>query len=121
MHRIYVIEDDGYIYEMLESMLAQYNPRMFNCPAAALKELRSSNNPPGLIVTDYLMPKMNGLDFLKEVSAIYPKVPKLLISGTPPHHTPKDVTVLSKPFRAMQLIDMVDQHISLHIKATEIS
>jgi response regulator RpfG family c-di-GMP phosphodiesterase len=47
----------------------------------ALKLLRSE--PVDLIVTDYKMPGMNGLEFLAEARKIVPKTPRILVTAFP--------------------------------------
>ena len=51
----------------------------FNSPAEALEFLKA--NKPDLIISDFLMPDMNGLEFLTEVNKLYPEVSKILLTG----------------------------------------
>lgn len=52
-------------------------------PAAALEHLRAVKSPSriDLIVTDHLMPGMNGSTFVREVRSIQPEIPVLVVSG----------------------------------------
>ena len=35
----------------------------------------------GIVVTDYKMPEMSGLEFLREIKKSYPKVPVIIYTG----------------------------------------
>ena len=35
----------------------------------------------GVILTDFQMPQMNGLDFLRQARALYPNIPGIILSG----------------------------------------
>ena len=52
-------------------------------PVRALQQLQNNELPieVGLIITDHLMPEMNGADFVRELRKIRPDLPVLVISG----------------------------------------
>jgi DNA-binding NtrC family response regulator len=54
-------------------------------PERALEALRSDNfaDPIDLILTDHIMPGMNGSEFITELRTFAPNVPVLVISGMP--------------------------------------
>lgn len=69
-------------------MLAQLLPEALGCPVRtfshpmdALARLREIDV--GLVVTDYDMPQLNGLDFLQQVHEVLPTVPCVVVTG---HH-----------------------------------
>lgn len=49
----------------------------------ALEHLRAADaaHPIGLVITDHLMPGMNGLEFVGELRKHYPQLPVLVVSG----------------------------------------
>lgn len=49
----------------------------------ALQQLQNNELPieVGLVITDHLMPEMNGADFVRELRKIRPQLPVLVISG----------------------------------------
>ena len=51
----------------------------FNDPKEALKFLE--NDAPDLIISDFLMPQMNGLEFLSAAKKMYPDVSMILLTG----------------------------------------
>jgi len=52
-------------------------------PERALEQFRNNEFPApiDLIITDHIMPGMNGCEFVREVRTFAPKVPVLVISG----------------------------------------
>lgn len=52
-------------------------------PLRALEQLRNGElaDPIDLIITDHLMPDMNGVDFVRAVREFAPTIPVLVISG----------------------------------------
>jgi two-component SAPR family response regulator len=52
-------------------------------PERALEQLRSNDlaSPVDLIITDHLMPSMNGVEFVTQVREFSPHLPILVISG----------------------------------------
>ncbi|MHB1021951.1 MAG: response regulator [Acidobacteriaceae bacterium] len=52
-------------------------------PEQALEQLRDSHYAEGicLIITDHVMPGMNGAGFVRNLRALYPHLPVLVISG----------------------------------------
>jgi DNA-binding NtrC family response regulator len=64
----------------------------------------------GLVVTDHLMPEMNGADFVREIRSSFPNLPVIVISGLPEAHNAYDgleVLFLAKPCEPEDLIAMV--------------
>ena len=58
-------------------VIAALNPRR------ALDQLQNNEFPieVGLVITDHMMPEMNGALFVKELRTTHPKLPVLVISG----------------------------------------
>ena len=64
----------------------------------------------GLVVTDHLMPEMNGTDFVREIRSFVPNLPVIVISGLPEAHDAYDgleVLFLAKPCEPEDLIAIV--------------
>jgi PAS domain S-box-containing protein len=51
------------------------------CPAAALDRIRDPETALDCVISDYNMPKMNGIEFLRAVRESHPELPVLLFSG----------------------------------------
>jgi CheY-like chemotaxis protein len=68
---VLVVDDNSInsrIYERIVSRLPGYDCKCFDNPAGALAWSRG--NAPALVVADYAMPDMNGLEFVKEFRRI---------------------------------------------------
>lgn len=52
-------------------------------PVRALEQLRNSEFPAsiGAVITDHLMPGMNGAEFVRELRKTHPELPVMVISG----------------------------------------
>src|SRR5688572_448358 len=83
--RILVVEDEEDIRELLAQLLASSLENVIvesrSDGPSALRAIAA--NPPDLIITDYKMPGMNGLDFLAHVRLQLPNVPAILITAFP--------------------------------------
>lgn len=82
---ILVVDDEVDILESLKQLfevsLKEIKVLTAEGGAAALAYLKSE--PVDLIVTDYKMPGMNGLEFLSEARKVAPKVPRILVTAFP--------------------------------------
>lgn len=59
---------------------------------------------PEILITDHVMPGMNGLDLAQAVARSFPQVPVVLVSGYDGlEATPADVVRMTKPFRQHEL------------------
>lgn len=83
--RILVVEDEADIRELLAELLgASLENVVVEAREDGPSALRAiAANPPDLIITDYKMPGMNGLDFLAHVRLQQPNVPAILITAFP--------------------------------------
>lgn len=70
-----VVKSLGFFFE-LET---DYRAQTFTSPAAALAWL--SAHDAGLVISDYLMPEMDGLAFLTKVRELRPEIPRVLLTG----------------------------------------
>lgn len=80
--KIVVVDDDETLISTLKTLfyLEDYpNAEFFTEPYLALEFLK--DNPPDLIISDFVMPKMNGLEFLSKANELYPEVSKILLTG----------------------------------------
>lgn len=80
--KIIVVDDEKIVTSAFKTLFMVEgfdNAEFFNSPKEALKYLE--NNTPDLIISDFLMPEMNGLEFLTEANKLYPEVSKILLTG----------------------------------------
>jgi CheY-like chemotaxis protein len=78
---ILCVDDEESILRLRSLVLekAGYTPIMASSPFAALEALASA--PVDLVLSDYLMPDMDGVKLTRAIKARNPDLPVLLISG----------------------------------------
>ena len=79
---IFVVDDEPMLLDLAVAILRPlgFNVRTFTDPRVALKEF--SDAKPAVIVTDYAMAEMNGLELVRECKRINPRQKMILLSGT---------------------------------------
>ncbi|MGZ5278445.1 MAG: GGDEF domain-containing response regulator [Pseudobdellovibrionaceae bacterium] len=77
---LFLVDDDSATLSALDRLFRHdFTIRTFLNPETALKEIVESH--PALVLTDSMMPQMNGLEFLRQVRAIQPTALRVLLSG----------------------------------------
>ena len=80
--KIVIVDDESIVTSAFKTLFMVEgfdNAVYFNNPKEALEYLKT--NVPDLIISDFLMPQMNGLEFLSAVNELYPEVSKILLTG----------------------------------------
>jgi CheY-like chemotaxis protein len=78
--------------------------------ALAMLEQAGGMRPVGLVVTDHLMPGMNGPEFVAELRAKFPDLPVVVLSGlaeAEDEYQHLDVIFRVKPFPPDELLSLV--------------
>lgn len=80
----YVVDDEPMLLDLNESVLQSmgFEVRRFRAAELAFEAYRSESVPPAIIVTDFSMHKMTGLDLIEACRKIHPDQKFLLVSGT---------------------------------------
>lgn len=112
--RILVIDDEKYVLDIIEEVLAEYDHVVvaFTSAQAALVELK--NQPFDLVITDLGMPEMSGWEVARYVKLDYPEMPVLLLTGWALEMEPDGIRengvdhVLQKPFSMEDLEHTVE-------------
>ena len=79
---IVIVDDEDMVLTSLNSFLSletDYNVETFNSVQKALEYIK--NNDIDLVVSDYLMPEMDGISFLAHVKKLKPDVPRIILTG----------------------------------------
>lgn len=79
---IVIVDDEEIVTQSLMSFLqleTEYEVHTFQSPEEALQLLRQ--RPIDLVISDFLMPGMNGLQFLAAVKKLHPDTPRILLTG----------------------------------------
>ena len=80
--KIVIVDDEDMVIKTLKTLLkieGFSNVDIFNNPDDALKFIE--NNPVDLIISDFIMPKMNGIEFLSKAKKIHPDTTQILLTG----------------------------------------
>jgi CheY-like chemotaxis protein len=79
---IFVVDDEVPLLELAKAVLGDmgYTVRTFTDPEQALREFETVR--PALVLTDYWMPRMSGMDLIRECRRLNPAQKAVLISGT---------------------------------------
>ena len=115
MKRILLAEDDEDMRRFLVRALekAGYDVSDFDNGASAYERLREE--PFSLLLTDIVMPEMDGIELARRATEIDPDLKVMFITGfaavalNPDSKAPKDAKVLSKPFHLRDLVNEVER------------
>jgi len=115
MKRILLVEDDNGMRRFLANALerAGYKVTDFDNGASAYERLQEE--PFSLLLTDIVMPEMDGIELARRATEIDPDLKVMFITGfaavalSADTKAPHDSRVLSKPFHLRQLVDEVQK------------
>jgi two-component system cell cycle response regulator CpdR len=117
--RILLAEDDDSMRGFLERALAKagYEVIAFANGMEAFERLREE--PFSLLLTDIVMPQMDGIELARRASELDPDIKIMFITGfaavtlNTNSRPPKDARVLSKPFHLKDLVREIDRLLAL--------
>ena len=111
-HVIFVVDDEPMLLELAEAILKPmgYVVRTYRDPELALKEFPAAR--PNVVITDYAMGRMSGMDLIRECRRLVPGQKMILLSGTVDEHVFADAPVkpdqfLTKPYQIQELAERV--------------
>ena len=112
---VWVVEDEEAVRSLVARALADEGLAVVSAEdgAAALRLLETSDTPPALVITDLVMPRVNGRQFSEAVRARHPEVPILFMSGHASDDgvrrglMPEKADFLQKPFTPAELVQAI--------------
>ena len=107
--RVLLVEDNVDVMAVIRTMLVAMGLEVetTNRAAGALEQLSAQPGRFNLLLTDIVMPEMNGVDLVRAVRASYPALPIILMSGYYEATTPSEFLALRKPVSYDELYDAV--------------
>lgn len=113
---LYVVDDDALLVDLADAVLRQegFGVRKFTDPEKAFKSFAQEKTKPALLLTDYAMGKMNGLELIEKCKALHPALKTVLVSGTAGAEIILTAPVkvdrfLGKPYQPTVLRDLVNE------------
>ena len=79
---VLIVDDEEMVLTSIDSFLTletDYEVVTFTNPNEALEHIRTSDVD--LVISDYLMPEMDGVAFLAQARAVKPEVPRIILTG----------------------------------------
>src|SRR5262249_29613666 len=106
------VDDDALISLSTVALLEDLGHAVIKASSGdAAIEVLKSDRPIDLLITDYAMPGMDGVQLAKEARLLRPTLPVLLATGYAdlPARTNIDLPRLSKPYRQHQLAEKITE------------
>lgn len=109
---VFVVDDEPMLLELAEAILKPlgYQVRTFRDPELALREFPAAQ--PAVVITDYAMGRMSGMDLIRECRRLNPGQKMILLSGTVDEHVFANAPVkpdqfITKPYQIQELAERV--------------
>ncbi|MBV1692874.1 MAG: response regulator [Hyphomicrobiales bacterium] len=115
LRRILLAEDDDSMRGFLERALVKASYEVVACDNGRDALERLKQEPFTLLLTDIVMPQMDGIELARRAADIDPELKIMFITGfaavtlNTDQAAPKDARVLSKPFHLRDLVRQVDE------------
>jgi len=108
---ILIVDDENLIVQTLKRILENKGYRVTGCTGCteALETVRQDPQRFDLVITDFIMPQMNGFEFAQELTRLQPGIPIILYSAILQDLSLKKASglgikdFLTKPMRAEEI------------------
>ena len=112
---VLVVDDEGEVRNLVSEMLRFYGYNVLEAPSAgnALLIFEKYNKSIDLVLTDLVMPQMNGVEMVEKIIPDYPKTRVIFMSGYTDNIIDeyelidKSKNFLQKPFNARTLVEKI--------------
>jgi C4-dicarboxylate-specific signal transduction histidine kinase len=119
--RILLVDDEADVREVTREVLVEAGYDVLTAPdgQTALALLAREGESIGLLIADYAMPGMNGIDLIQEARMMLPHLEVMLVTGYAEFGNGGELDVieplrvLRKPFRAPELLRRIEQVMKL--------
>ncbi|RKX20078.1 MAG: histidine kinase [Candidatus Zixiibacteriota bacterium] len=117
-HKILFVDDESNVLKSLKRLFIDADYKIFTAPSGdeGLKIIKE--NSISLVISDYRMPEMNGVQFLSEVKKLYPDTIRIILSGyadvmaiVEAINDGEVYKFLAKPWNDQELLTTVDRAI----------
>lgn len=122
---VFIVDDEALLGQLADTVLSEqgYRTRCFIDPMDVLRAIRDDGVRPELLVTDYVMGGMTGLELIEECKRWHPTLRTILLSGTVSEsYVHKFATqpdyFMPKPYPVASFVRVVDE--TLHPSPAEL-
>jgi DNA-binding NtrC family response regulator len=113
---VFIVDDEILIGEVVEAILSLegFECHFYADPETALREIEEGVHKPDLLLSDYVMKPINGMELIQRAKSILPNLKTILISG----NVGQEITMLypfkpdlfvRKPFLPKNLVQTVQR------------
>jgi two-component system, cell cycle response regulator CpdR len=119
MKRILLAEDDESMRGFLERALTKAGYQVISFANGKEAHERLQEEPFTLLLTDIVMPQMDGIELARRAAELDPQIKIMFITGfaavtlNTNSRPPKDARVLSKPFHLKDLVREIDRLLAI--------
>ena len=118
---VLIVDDEPSVRQTLSEWMRKKNFHVFEAEGGRQAMEMIQRDDPDIVISDVVMPGMDGIQLLKEAKAVKADIPFLMISGYPSCATAVDIMkygasdYLPKPFTPEELVHRVSR--TLRLKA----
>lgn len=112
--QVFIVDDEALVGQVVETILSMegFEARFFSDPVEALREFMAAERKPDLLLSDFVMTPMNGMELIGHCKQAAPGLHTVLYSGNVGEeilrrYTDKPDAFLTKPFLPQALIGTV--------------
>src|SRR5512136_72469 len=119
--RVLIVDDEPSVRQILSEWMRKKNFHVFEAEGGRQAMEMIQRDDPDIVISDVVMPGLDGIQLLKEAKAVKADIPFLMISGYPSRSTALDIMkygasdYLPKPFTPEELVNRVSR--TLRLKA----
>jgi DNA-binding NtrC family response regulator len=111
---LYVVDDERLIAEVVQQIfqIEGFKVEVFSDPAEALHAIRDASRKPDVLLTDYVMKPLNGMELVQKCREVHPALLTVLFSGNVTSkitdlYAQKPDAFVQKPFQPAALVQLV--------------
>jgi len=108
---ILVVDDEMYVLEVLRKTLLEngFNIVVYDNPLKCLDFFKANHEKIDIVITDIIMPEMDGFEFTENIIKIKPDAKIILMTGFPDIDNTSAYSFLRKPFKPLTLLNMISE------------
>jgi two-component system, OmpR family, response regulator ChvI len=113
---LYVVDDERLIADVVQQIfqVEGYRVEVFSDPEAALKAFCAASRRPDVLLTDYVMKPLNGMELMQKCRQVDPALLTVLFSGNVSGkitdlYAQKPDAFIAKPFQPSALVRLVKE------------